>query len=332
MGQMDRRRFLRTITVVGAISGVAGIGSARSSTTTVRGRVVDHRGDPVQNRIVKNYGDSSFDVYTDSEGVFKADVESGSRLKLTLYKGNENTLIAPDKNEVPHVYTIGGFTVSGASSDLGDLQIPEAHLVRMQALDSDGNPVEGANPGVRHVGSGIGSYYMSTRSDGWAYIRNAEVDGIELAGDVKLSMEIPTDGGGSMVYRTEKTINEPRAFKFQVGDGITEVGSGSSQSDTEAQTNTPTESTTTGKEDSATTERTPTLTGSKQTSKTESQAKEMGTPTPTATSPTTPGMQRGFFSNNSSGDYGPLDDPFFLTVGGFALSVAGIIHNMVRGY
>lgn len=44
------------------------------------------------------------------------------------------------------------------------------------------------------------------------------------------------------------------------------------------------------------------------------------------------GVNRGFFSNSGDSTLEPLGDPFVLTVGGFVLSVAGIVYQLVSGH
>ncbi|EMA30723.1 pyrrolo-quinoline quinone [Halobiforma lacisalsi AJ5] len=50
-----------------------------------------------------------------------------------------------------------------------------------------------------------------------------------------------------------------------------------------------------------------------------------------STSATEEPVQRGFLSNGNDEQFGMLSDPFLLTVGGFALSVIGVLHSMIGG-
>lgn len=200
----------------------------------------------------------------------------------------------------------------------------------MRALDADGNPVADATPGIRHEGAGIGESYMSTRSDGYAYINDGDTDGVELTDRVQLNMEIPTDGGAFKLEERVR-IDSPTEVVFQIGDGVSvstadgDATSTATQTRTETRTQTPTQ--TQMETATATTEpRTATTTADGAT------ASRTATSSRAATGTATP-PSRGFISNGDSAtDLGPLDDPFVLTVGGFALSVAGIVHQMVRGY
>lgn len=328
-----RRDVLRVVGCVGAgsLGLMAGSGLA-SAAITVSGRVVAHDGDPVAGRVVQNYGKGPFYVYTSSEGKFSAESEPDAQLSLAFYKGDQSTKIAPVRNHVPHVYVFGNYYTAKEDMELGELTVPKAHLVRLRALDEDGNPVHNATPGVRHQGAGIGDHYMSTESDGWAYINGADFDGIELTGNTLLSMEIPVEGGTNILEK-QVTIDGPKTVTFQVGDGVTV-----SETESSKGTATPSQPTTLD----TTTIQDSTLSNPSQPKTTTSTPQSPTLrKTRTATGSTRRGsdnrnrtndLKRGFFSNGeSASDLGPLDDPFTLTIGGFALSVIGIAHQMIRG-
>lgn len=318
MTEFTRRHFLKRTGTAGLAFAVssATVGNARAADASITGRLITHKGDPIADRVVKNYGENSFTTYTDEKGRFSADTEPGSRLYLTLYKGTRSTLVDPVQNGVPHVFLFEKRTASDGETDLGEIRLPQAYRVRLRALDSDGDPVANSSPEIRHEGAGIGESYIDTKSDGWAYINGADFDGIELAGNVKLGMAIPSGSGGETSYDTNLSINEATTAVFQLEEGVTVRESSTTPVDTE---------TTTKTEQPVTS--TPTPTATPTASKTETVT--AGTP---GTEFTSTDSRRGFLSNNPSQNLGPLDDPLFLTVGGFALSVAGIIHNMVRGY
>lgn len=330
MVRRTRRDVLYAVGGVGAgFTGLMLGTDVASASVTVSGRVVAHDDEPVTNRVIKNYGEGSFDAYTNSEGEFSAETGSNARLNLTLYKGDESTLLAPVLNGVPHVYDLGDYYTEEGDTDLGKLRTPVAYRVRLQALDSEGNPVNNATPRVRHGGSGIGSHYMSTKSDGWAYINEADFDGIELAGSTLLSMEIPVDGGGAFKLEKRVTIDGPKTVTFQVGKGVTISNPDTSGSDSNTSDTSETDSNTSknSENDSNTSEVTETSNPNTTTVSNSSERRSTDNITDT------PEVNRGFFSNGEpANDLGPLDDPFTLTVGGFALSVIGIAYQMIRGY
>lgn len=332
MSRFSRREFIHGVGTIGlgAIGGATLSRTVRAEESTVSGRLLSHDGDPVTNSRVQNYGGDHFQVYTDSDGYFSGEAESGSRLHLVLYREDRRGQFYTEWTGVPHVYTFRESRAEEGGTDLGEIRLPQAHLVRLKAVDSDGEPIRGGIPDIHHGGAGIGSRRMSTESDGWAYLDNANSDGIELTGNLLLGMEIPADDGGARKYEIRPTIDEPTAYEFQIGEGVTELNA------EQTETQTATSSTATETPDQTPTEELPTQTPTEKESPTQTPTSTV-TPTSTevrteATPMTETESQRGFLSNNPSKDLGPLDNPFYLTVGGFALSVAGIIHNMVRGY
>jgi hypothetical protein len=317
--------------------------------------LVSHDGDPIANRRLKNYGDSEFETFTDDEGQFSEDVESDSEIELVMYKGTRSSFLVSEKNEVPHVYNFGMNSIDG-DTDLGEIKTPKAYLVRLRALDSNGDPIALANARAAHRGSGTGWSSITTGSDGWGYADGGSSDGIELTGFVDLSMEMPTEGDGS--YKLEQSVNvdEPKEVVFQIGEGVTVSNLNSTPTPTPTatptatQTPTPTAAPTPTATPTATATSSPTPvpTAPKGTpkstaipSKTTGPGQEMtvsGTSTEGAGAtgtgtPATTEAPRGFLTNGKqASNMGPLNDPFVLTVGGFALSVAGIAHQMIRGY
>lgn len=108
MPETTRRGFLRAAGGTGvACAGVVGATGVASAAVTVTGRLVAHDGASIADRNLKNYGDSQFNVYTDADGYFSAEAAANARLNLVLYKGDRSTLLVPDMNGVPHLYTYG---------------------------------------------------------------------------------------------------------------------------------------------------------------------------------------------------------------------------------
>jgi hypothetical protein len=310
---------------------VVGTGTV-SAAVTVSGRIVAYDDTPIANRRVYNYGDGQFNTYTDSNGRFSAETSEGARLHLVLYDISSRSHDF-QQNSVPLVYSLGDFNVGQSNTNLGDIGVPQGFLVDMRALDSNGNPVEGATPGVRHNGSGIGESYISTNGNGWAQFDGVNFRGLEAAGRVELSMSIPT-GGGEFSLSERVTVDGPKTVTFQIGEGVTVSDAGTSVESTSTATQTPTE-TTTATTDLPTDTATPTATADVPTDTVtpSDTATATGTDANASTSASTQAARRGFFGNGeSAGEFGPLEDPFVLTVGGFALSVAGIAHQMLRGH
>lgn len=203
----------------------------------------------------------------------------------------------------------------------------------MRALDSDGNPVQGAQPGINHGGFGAGKSILTTDEDGYMKIQNTYFTGVELSGRVKTAMTIPSEGAGSTKFQENFFFDSPKTLVFQVGEGVS-VRDSSESNDTPTMASTPADDA-----GSSTSSTTPTTTS---TASPTSQA----TPQPTESAHSTsfteekgsgPATQtntrppRGFIVNGGENDLEFLSNPVTLTVGGFVLSVAGIAHQMMRG-
>lgn len=314
-----RRGFLRVAGGTALGCGAVAVGTARAATVEATGRLTAHDGTPVAGRRVVNYYESSFDTYTDADGYYSAQVDTGARMRPTLYKQSRGERLDPVQNGIPHLYATPAQTVPD-DGDLGEYVLPDAHVVHLRALTADGDPVRGANAGAEHGGAGLGSSAATTRSDGYAYIGEGKADGIELAGAVEISMSLPTKNG-EISYSTETTVSGETTVRFRVGEGAT-VGEPTPESDAASTVGT----------EGAATDGTTTTEAAETAVRTADATATSSPTTQTATATSTPGPSRGFISNGANADdLGPLDDPFVLTVGGFALSVAGIAHNLVRG-
>lgn len=321
MTSPTRRKYLERCAEVGVgVSiGIAAIpGTVKGDNAILSGKLISASGDPIAGRSVYFAGEGYFD--TDSDGRFEADVDPNSSYSAALYKSGSGFLAA-ERNGVPHVYRLGSYTSNDGEKDLGEIQVPKAYLVRMQALDEEGDPVKDATPGVRHGGFGVGSSFLETDEDGWAKIKSASFDGIELRGETKLSMEIPT-GSGSMKYTTSVNVEDSMTVIFQVGEGVTVTESDDSKSPTPepTPTDTPTETT----ESMKTAESTPAATETPPTTRITT---ESPSPEPD------PEQSRGFFTNNPETEpFEFLNNPYFLTVSGFVLSITGITVQLLRGH
>jgi len=327
---VGRRGYLAVVGGCLATSGVAGTAAASSSDqVTVSGRVEAFDGDPAGNRELEVAGD--YDTRTDDTGDFQVEVDTGRNAHIGFYKSVYGQKIGPVQNGVPHVDKLVTFEVDSSDVDLGTLTLPKGHVVDVQALDGDGNPVADAEFHVWADGYGSGYRLLRANDDGYMTIRHAEFTGIELAESSKVTVTIPgDDGAADKQFEKSLYVDGPTTVTAQEGEGVT-VEDGAS-------TTTPSTTSTTG---SSTSTRSTATTSSTSTTKPPSSASTTRTTdtgasgaslTTTAGNGTDTAPRRGFLSNGeSAGSYGFLRDPFFLTVGGFVLSVAGIAHNMVRG-
>ena len=273
-------------------------------------------------------------VTTDENGRFEAEVDANKTCDTGFYKyktGPQNQ----EPNGVPHVHVIGEYETGTGETDFGTLTVSEGHLVQVQALDSEGNPVRDARGSLTVKGS-TGHYLrmtgdLNTNFNGYFVVDNTSYSGIELAGTVELSVSIPNGNGGAMQYTEEFFVEEPLNITAQIGEGMTFTPAREEQA-----TETP-KPTTTTTENPGTKVTTTTENPDKTTTApegTESQGESEAGTTTTADQNTTEdnAVSRGFFSNGeTSEDLAFLTNPFFLTIGGFVLSVAGIAQSLIRG-
>lgn len=318
----SRRNVLRS--VIGLSAGVAFTGRAGASGATLVGRLVTPDGDPIGNRRVR----TSHTGYrwTDADGRFELSVESNSGYRITMFKSTSTQLLAPVRNGVPHICSLGVFYSESGRTDLGDIEVPRAHLVRGQAVDEGGHPMPDAQFHVYNGSSGSGHHALTTDSKGRLRVRRADFDGIELVGYSRIHAHLPVDGGGTMQYDTELDIDGPRSLTFQLGSGVRHE-EGTTEPSTTTPDTTPAQSTTTTATTRTRTSPTADSTGTPTTATTQTGSTDTSSKNRTTTRPAT----RGFFSNTQDADVEFLSDPFVLTVGGFVISIAGIAHQMLWG-
>jgi|GEM_PF-509370 len=336
---LGRRAVLQSTGGVIALGGISGVvGASSGSTKEVTGKLQTSDGDPVAGRKVYVGGDGGSEyVTTESDGQFTTKV-SGNKIYLGLYKSTPDQLIAPVRNGVPHIDEIGTYSVDSGSRDLGVIDVKRGYLVKLRGLHEDGSPATDAEFGFRADGFGPGRNWYRTDSAGYAVIDGADFRGIELARSAKLKIGVPGADGSVRTYSRYINVYGPLTVTAKVGSGLSIERGESDMSSTS--TTTATETTT-----ASTTERTTEATKTSTTeAETITQTTESSTTTQNRTQKTTSASSenatdsieqlpnRGFFSNGeSAGDYAFVTNPFTLTVGGFALSVLGVLQNMIRG-
>ncbi|WP_332899433.1 hypothetical protein [Haladaptatus sp. CMSO5] len=339
---LSRRDFISN--GVGCATGAAvlsGSASAADDTAILSATVVAHNGNPVANRKIAVSGQGGLDYHeTDSDGILEAEVASNQRYKLGLYKSGSGQLHAPELNGVPHIEGLGYHSVGSGRTDIGTLKVPEAYLVDVRVLDSDGNPVANAEPDFRDdSGFGGSAYLLSTNKEGYLVIRNADFTGIEATGIVEFTVTIPgdTDGEANKQYSDSFNITEPSTIRVKEGEGMT-IHSGTNNENSAKTTPTPTSSPTSTETTIA--EKTSTKTAAPnsapapttQSASTTSAGTETTVEKAVSSTTTETSHQRGFFKNGENvEDAAFLTDPLFMTVGGFALSVVGIVYQLIRG-
>ncbi|KTG30332.1 hypothetical protein [Haloferax profundi] len=260
-------------------------------------------------------------------GYFEIEVPENNRYEIAYYKGESGNDFAAIKNGAPHIYTLGEHFVGESETDLGTLTLPQAHIVDFRILDQEGEPVRTADPGYRFDGYGDNPRRTTLNADGYTVIEGASFTGAEFAEYVTCSV--------NRNYTKTVNVNGPVEVTATVkSSGVSwDISeSETAQTNTATPTKTPTATPTETPQETATPTKTPatTTTAVPQTRTAETAAP---TTTPNTTTPTEEPPSRGFFSNGVGEDEAMafMNDPFSLTLGGFALSVGGIIHQLLRG-
>jgi hypothetical protein len=336
-----RRTFLRAGVggVLGGASLVGGVSRAvAADTVTLSGTVVAKSGAKVQNDEINTYWDDVYrNVRTDGDGYFEMEVPKNRNYTLSYYKADSRSDLEAAKNGAPHIYEFEGTFVGEEDKDIGELVLPEADIVDLRVLKPNGEPLMGAKPDYRYSGWGANPSRLSLNTDGYTVIDGASFTGLELA-----------DFGTAEVEPPAGDEYEDRTYKHQFSiDGPTEViatvdSEGVEWSVGEADETTPKGTTATTDETTSDTTSETTGRGTTPASPTDSPTTRevpatattsRGTRRGNRTAGSTTESKRGFFSNGpGESDLEMLNDPFVLTVGGFVLSAAGIVHQLVRGY
>lgn len=310
---MGRRRR----SIIQSIGGIAGLTAftsclspvqARSNTATLKGRILYPDGSPAKEGHITIPGAKG--TFTDTDGHFEQEVEKNSSYTLGFWKRTSDKEPAPVRNGAPHLYRLGRFiTDSTSTTDIGEITLPEAYLVTVRAVDSNRDPIENANFGFGQEGWSSFVRYK-TNEDGLFVIENADFAGIELTGDVTLSMKPPENSRfPNATWDKEMTVTEDVNATFVFNeDGLESFETAASEVDGPTDEDPGTESSSTEGTDA----------DSKQGTSSQDPVEKSQ-------------QSRGFLSNDGDESFGFLSDPFFLTVGGFVLSVGGITIQLVRG-
>lgn len=341
----NRRKFLSSIAATSVPAGAASTSVTASGESAFRGQLVDHQADPISNRQITlgSRNDGHHELTTDDDGRFEQKVSSGTTYRFGFYRykyGAKPT----EPAGVPHVCSLGRHTAEDGETDLGTLSVGKSHLVEVQAIDSDENPLGGLSAELYAKGEegdywGTGPGTLSTNHQGYVVVDDGAYTGMELADSVEFSISLPNGDNGDVEYTREFFVEEPMSITAQVGEGMTvnstddanttTTNATTTENTTTKQTTeeTGTTSTQTSSTESTTSEERNTASGTTKTSTTG----QLQTTNTTGSEPDYSEQKRGFLSNGSANDFEMMNDPFVLTVGGFVLSAGGIVYQLLRG-
>lgn len=342
-----RRSFLKT-GVAGTLGGASVVGRSRAAaveTSILSGRIVPENGASIGDDQVQAHSRNSSEHFrTDNDGRFEVELESNTEYQLGYYRSDSGTQLAPRKKGVPHVYNLSSAYLGSDDKDLGEMVLPQAHLIDLRVLNGNDEPLYGSKMTYRHSGWGGGNSYLSLTEQGYAILEGASFTGVELAQQARVEVEPPQrTSHGDTTFKRRSSISGPTEFvvriddsgatwKVQEGDGPETTQATSETTQRTSETTRATDKTTNQK----TTTQSQSPSGTTTVGGTTSTSPSDGTSGPgnqTETTTTTVQSQRGFFSNGQeASDLDVLNDPFSLTVAGFVLSAAGIAHQLVRGY
>jgi len=175
-------------------------GFVRTSVVTANGSVSAADGTALtDDRVRSHLGGQTRDRITDASGAFEpfyVPTSSSTRLWYheTTTSDSGDHLLTPQRNDVPDIYLTEEYSVTDQPRTL-DLTLPEAHLLEIQVVDGAGNPVENARVDVGHSRDGgttnVGTDWETTTSNGWFKHEKAEKTGIELDGNVTVTVAPP---------------------------------------------------------------------------------------------------------------------------------------------
>lgn len=301
----ERRRFLRVAGGACVAIGTGGVvwgssvASAATEVTTLRGRFVAASSPEHVEGTVTAIGDGAVTTTRiDAAGRFDLTVPTNTRYKLVYRRTVWGGGFATVHNGVPHLFVTGRYTVGNTPVDVGRIQLPSASTLDCRIVDGDGTPLLGAVVRYRVHGVPTAPAALQVDSDGSVRIPGAAVSGLEVVNAVTVEFTPPLDDSAiDREFQRSVTVREDTTLTATYADGAVTWETAASSD------------------------------GSASKGKIAEAADSTAGPASAGSPPS-----RGFLTNGADDhSMGVFDDPVFLTVGGFVLSVAGIAHQLLRG-
>lgn len=171
-------------------------------------------------------------LMTDQNGQFSVTTEVMVPKDLAYYqthpgqfaRGEEpppDGAIAFPRDGSPDVFGLDRFTPS-EDRDLGDVRLPQAHLVNVTVVTESGQPVENASVAVSHTGTdgaqATVGFANATTANGLFVPGASDGPGLELVGNVTLTVKPPTTDSRFVdrVYMRNLTVTSNRSVQIQV--------------------------------------------------------------------------------------------------------------------
>ncbi|QOS12860.1 uncharacterized protein HfgLR_13660 [Haloferax gibbonsii] len=180
----------------------------------VTGRFVRPDGEPAVNRTAVVLGDTNGTsgggfARTADDGAFGVSVaENGTyNVKFRQERYAEEGTSFP-RDGVPDVYAATSIDVGAAPHDVGTVALPEAHQLNVSVVDAGGDAVENARVTVDHRNNGsVGFVSGSTLPNGTMVLDATGRPGVELVGDLRLTVEAPPNATDLEGIETTETLS-----------------------------------------------------------------------------------------------------------------------------
>ncbi|POG55467.1 ABC transporter [Haloferax marisrubri] len=198
----------------------------------VTGQFVRPDDEPADNRTAVVLGDTN----GTSGGGFARTADDGSFGVAVAKNGTYNVKFRQERyaeagtsfprDAVPDVYAATSISVGTAPSDVGTVALPEGHLLNVSVVDAGGDPVENARVTVDHRNNGsVGFVSGSTLPNGTMVLDATGRPGVELAGDLRLTVEAPPNATDLEGVETTETLAlaDDRTVTVQLGDDETDT-------------------------------------------------------------------------------------------------------------
>lgn len=316
----NRREFCSN--TAAAVCGCLLLGSAKgqSDATTVSGTVQSAAGASVgDSRVVLVNHDTRewYRAGLGDSGEFTKSIPTGATYDLMYFDGEVGDLISPDFDGVPAVADLDAVAVDTETDALGDYTVPEGYLIHIRIEDPEGNPLQNVPLSFYpSSGNGTGPSAYTTNENGYVTHVKSDRPGIELSASVTVRTHPPGGGGETLLT----VFADEQKEKTAILRNPDEYNNVIVREDTDGSTTPATVESTDSSTPEETAESTDSSTPTTQQIAGTDQSAQSGD-----------GQQQRGFLSNSADEPAVLSDPMTLTVGGFILSVVGIINQMLGG-
>lgn len=126
-------------------------------------------------------------ITLDSSGDISTTISEPGTFRVTVYD------FSPEFNKLPVVYSFPNIDI-GEDGDIGEFTLPEAYQVDIRCLDTQGNPIENLPVNFRAPnGTGMSPGTFTTTAEGYVKYTTADQPGVELAGEVDIEVQVPSN-------------------------------------------------------------------------------------------------------------------------------------------